>query len=230
MSAGGEHVLVALAVDGRGFHEDVLDLAAIAAGIHLQRAADGARHAAQEFEARDARIGRRARHGAIERRRAGADARAVHARSCRKRRAGGSPRRECRRRAPEDWSRRRSRRPRCPAGRAARNVARSSASAGRNRTSAAPPARNHTRSFSGGAVGIGAAHRGKQVARPGHHAALQLFERRLQTCAQAVIEPAPRHTMAPPGLACGATAAARSASPVDGHGHCDGRGRARLRR
>ena len=44
--------------------ENVLDLAAIAAGIHFQRAADGAGHAAQKFKPGDAGIGRRPRHRA----------------------------------------------------------------------------------------------------------------------------------------------------------------------
>ncbi len=140
---------VALAVDGGGFDEDVLDLAAIAARVHPQRAADRAGNAAQEFETRDAGIGRSRATVASKRCGAGANARAFDRRSAESRREAGSPRRGCRRRAPEDWSRRRSPDTRRSAGLAARNVARSSTSAGRNRTSAGPPARNQTRSLSG---------------------------------------------------------------------------------
>ena len=56
--------LLPCAVDGRGFDENILDLAAIAAGVHLQRAADSAGHAAQEFQSGNARIRRRPRDAA----------------------------------------------------------------------------------------------------------------------------------------------------------------------
>ena len=65
-------------LDGRGLDEDVLDLASAAAGVHLERAADGAGNAAQEFQPRDAAVRRSARQCGIERRGASADARAFH--------------------------------------------------------------------------------------------------------------------------------------------------------
>ncbi len=89
--------------------EHVLDLASVAAGVHAQRAADGAGHAAQEFEPGDAGIGGGTRHRGIERGRTGADARARDRRCGRSSPAGGSPRPKCRHRGPEDWNRRRSR-------------------------------------------------------------------------------------------------------------------------
>ena len=46
---------------------------AIGAGIHAQRAADGAGNAGEEFQAGDARLGRRARDVEVERRGTGAD-------------------------------------------------------------------------------------------------------------------------------------------------------------
>ena len=52
---------VALPVERARLDEHILGLAAVRAGVHAQRAADGARNAAIEGEARDARIGRRAR-------------------------------------------------------------------------------------------------------------------------------------------------------------------------
>ena len=206
----------ALPVDGRGLDEHVLQLAAIAAGIHAQRAADGAGHAAQEFETGDPGIGRGARHGGIERGRAGADARALdrdlaeggrqtdhHARNAAiahqkigahaddaDAQIGGPGIKEGRQilgigRAEQNF--------RIPAG--------------------AEPDQILERRI----LGIGAADGRQRIARTGlHHAwPSRAFSAASRSAAQAVIEPAPRQTMAPPGLANCATMAARSSAPVD---------------
>ena len=98
------------AIHRMSFDEDVLDLAAIAAGVHRQRAADRAGNAAQEFEAVDAGIGRGARDRGIERGSARLEPRlADRLDACRRRTAAGSRRPEFRRRGSADSSRRRSR-------------------------------------------------------------------------------------------------------------------------
>ena len=60
------------AVDAARLHQHVLGLAAIGAAVHAQRAADRARNAAQEREARDAGLLRRARDFHVRHRGAGA--------------------------------------------------------------------------------------------------------------------------------------------------------------
>ena len=65
---------VALPVDGACFDQHVLGLAAVRAGIHAQRAADRARDAAIEGEARDAGIRCGARDLHVGHGRAGAQA------------------------------------------------------------------------------------------------------------------------------------------------------------
>ena len=66
-------MLAAVAADAGGLDQHILGLAAIGAGIHAQRAADGAGNAEEEFEPAD--IGRRRglRHALVERGGAGAD-------------------------------------------------------------------------------------------------------------------------------------------------------------
>src|SRR5690606_4483298 len=68
-----EDVDVALAVDGAGLDENVLRLRAVGAAVHPQRAADGARDAAIECEARNAGVSRRAGHLHIRHGGAGAE-------------------------------------------------------------------------------------------------------------------------------------------------------------
>ena len=55
------------AVEAGDFDQHILDLAAMRARVHAQRAADRARHAAQEREAVDPRLRRRLGHGRVER-------------------------------------------------------------------------------------------------------------------------------------------------------------------
>ena len=60
--------------------------------------------------------------------------------------------------------------------------------------------------------------------------ALPCFQCRFETAPSRVIEPAPRQTMAPPGLArFGATVRGEIVRALDGHGHCGGHGRAAIR-
>ena len=79
MSALVELMLLAVAADAGGLDQHILGLGAIGAGVHAQRAADGAGNAEEEFQPAD--IGRRRRfgHALVERRRAGADDIAVGA-------------------------------------------------------------------------------------------------------------------------------------------------------
>ena len=56
----------------RGLDQNIFGLAAIGAGIHAQRAADGAGNAELEFEPADVRRRRRFRDALVERGRAGA--------------------------------------------------------------------------------------------------------------------------------------------------------------
>ena len=65
------------AVDAARLDQHVLGLAAIGAAVHAQRAADRAGNAAEERQARDAGLLRRARHHHVEHRGAGGDAMAV---------------------------------------------------------------------------------------------------------------------------------------------------------
>ena len=53
----GQAMQPALAVERLGRGDDIDHLAAIGAGVHAQRAADGARNAGEEFEAGDAGLG-----------------------------------------------------------------------------------------------------------------------------------------------------------------------------
>src|SRR6185503_15343554 len=62
-------------IPGVRFDEEVFELAAVTAGVHGERAADGAGNAAQEFQAGDAEVGGRTRHSGIEGSGAGANAR-----------------------------------------------------------------------------------------------------------------------------------------------------------
>ena len=115
MSALVKRMLVAVAADAGGLDQDILGLAAIGAGIHAQRAADGAGNAEEEFQPAD--IGRRRGLGdaLVERGGAGADDIAFRAGLAERRAAtAGSPRPACRRRARSGWSRRRRRRPASP--------------------------------------------------------------------------------------------------------------------
>ena len=58
----GQHMDVALAIDGAGLDQHLFRLAAVRAAIHAQRAADAAGDAAIEGQAGNAGIGRGARH------------------------------------------------------------------------------------------------------------------------------------------------------------------------
>ena len=69
----GEDMLGAVAADAGGLDQHVLGLAAIGAGIHAQRAADGAGNAEEEFQAADIGRCRGLRHALVERGGAGAD-------------------------------------------------------------------------------------------------------------------------------------------------------------
>ena len=62
-----------VAADADSLDQNVLGLAAIGAGIHPQRAADGAGNAEEEFHAADIGGCRGLRHPLVERRRACAD-------------------------------------------------------------------------------------------------------------------------------------------------------------
>ena len=73
MSALVERVLLAVAADAGRLDQDILGLAAIGAGIHAQRAADGAGNAEEEFQPADVGRRRRLRHALVERGGAGAD-------------------------------------------------------------------------------------------------------------------------------------------------------------
>ena len=64
--------MLALRVDAARLDQHVLGLAAIGAGVHAQRAADGAGNAAQECEPGDAGLLRRPRDASVQHRRAGA--------------------------------------------------------------------------------------------------------------------------------------------------------------
>ena len=66
-------MLGAVAADADGLDQNVLGLAAIGAGIHPQRAADGAGNAEEEFHAADIGGCRGLRHALVERGRARAD-------------------------------------------------------------------------------------------------------------------------------------------------------------
>ena len=70
----GEDVQAALPVDAARLDQHVLGLAPVGAAVHAQRAADRARNAAQEREAGDARLLRRAGHLHVRHRGAGAHA------------------------------------------------------------------------------------------------------------------------------------------------------------
>ena len=61
------------AVDRLGLDQNILDLAAISAGIHSEAAADRAGNAGEEFEPGDAGLGRGERDVEIERSRPGAN-------------------------------------------------------------------------------------------------------------------------------------------------------------
>ena len=98
MSSRAELANVALRIDRRGLDEDVLDFAAVAAGIHAQRASDRAGNAAQEFQAGDSRFDRGPGDGGIESRSASAHARAIRAQPCPSFRTVERPRREYRHR------------------------------------------------------------------------------------------------------------------------------------
>ena len=63
----------AVAADADGLDQHVLGLAAIGAGIHPQRAADGAGNAEEEFHAADVGGCRGLGHALVERGRARAD-------------------------------------------------------------------------------------------------------------------------------------------------------------
>ncbi len=69
-----KHAIRAAAVEAARLDEDFARFAAVRAGVHPQRAADRAGHAAQEGETVDARLRRGARHLRVERRGAGDDA------------------------------------------------------------------------------------------------------------------------------------------------------------
>ena len=106
----GQHMDVALAVDGARLDHNLLGLAAMRAAVHAERAADAAGDAAIEGEAGDAGIGRGARDLHVGNGGAGAEPRAVLDRDLAEAAArAGSPRLRCRRRAPADSSRARSR-------------------------------------------------------------------------------------------------------------------------
>ena len=114
-------MFAAVAADAGRLDQHVLGLGAVGAGIHAQRAADGAGDAEEEFQ--PAEIGRRRRLGdaLVERGGAGADDIAVGAGFAEAARASlGSPRPACRRRARSDWSRRRRHRPASSCGKCAR--------------------------------------------------------------------------------------------------------------
>ncbi len=115
MSALLKTCLRAVAADADSLDQDIAGLAAVGAGIHPQRAADGAGDAEEEFHAADTGGRRGLRHALVERGGAGADDIAG--------RTGlaESPRRQadhhalaCRHRARSGWSRRRRRRPAIP--------------------------------------------------------------------------------------------------------------------
>ena len=114
-----------------------------------------------------------------------------------------TPRRECRRRAPEDWSRRRSRVTRMSAGLRGEEgrqiVGIGGTEQNFRRTAGAEPDQILQRR----AVGVACRARAEARRRDGSSSrlALQLFMAACKPCTQAVIEPAPRQTMAPPGLA-----------------------------
>ena len=74
-----EQMLLAVATDADGLDQDILGLGAIGAGVHAQRAADGAGNAEEEFQPADIGRRRRLRHALVERGRAGADDIAVGA-------------------------------------------------------------------------------------------------------------------------------------------------------
>ena len=69
----GQAMQRALAIERIGMREHLRHVAAIGAGIHAQRAADGAGNAGQEFEPADAGIARRQRDVEVERAGAGFD-------------------------------------------------------------------------------------------------------------------------------------------------------------
>ena len=85
------------------------DVAAVGAGVHRHRAADGAGNAGQEFQPGEPGRGRVFRDRHVERRGAGDDAVALAPRSRRSRARGAPPRPARRRRARSGWRRRRSR-------------------------------------------------------------------------------------------------------------------------
>ena len=75
----GEAMFRAVAADAGRLDQDILGLGAIGAGIHAQRAADGAGNAEEEFQPADIGRRRRFRHALVECGGAGADDIAVGA-------------------------------------------------------------------------------------------------------------------------------------------------------
>ena len=75
-----EHMDAARAIDRAGLDERVLGLTAIGAAVHAQRAADAAGNAAQERQAGDAGLLRRARDLNVGHRGAGAQSRGPRSR------------------------------------------------------------------------------------------------------------------------------------------------------
>src|SRR5260370_1065724 len=63
----------AVTADADSLDQDILGLGAVGAGIHAQRAADGAGNAEEKFQPADVGRRRRLRHALVERGRAGAD-------------------------------------------------------------------------------------------------------------------------------------------------------------
>ena len=68
-----EGVLPAIATDANSLHQHVLGFRAVGAGIHAQRAADGAGNAEEEFQPADIGGGRGLGHALVERSSPGAD-------------------------------------------------------------------------------------------------------------------------------------------------------------
>src|SRR5262245_34648328 len=195
------------------FDEDVLELAAITAGVHRQCAADRAGYAAQEFHSLDAGIGGRACDRGIERR-------GTRLELCLAGRLD----------APE-----RGRKPDHDSGDSAIADEQVRADADhaygqigglfRHERAEVLDVRRPEQNVSSTAgaepdevlerrlLGIRAAHFREDVERSGHGAAPFSFSAASMPLAQVVIEPAPRNTTAPPGFASPPISAGRSSGP-----------------